>query len=215
VLSTNSERHTTGRRIVSSGPSQIWRTASESAPNISERVAGLAAGSSSLAEKRQRIVKLYDELRLPLHAYLACLGMSVDQAEDIVQESFLRLVRSRFSGDGEDHLRGWIFRVAHNLSMDIHRYQKRWAWTSDDEPVAQERQQPGDVAPSPEQQVLSDERMRHFESAFARLTPKQRQCVMLRAEGLRYREIAGILGVSVQRVGELMQRCITLLGANS
>jgi DNA-directed RNA polymerase specialized sigma24 family protein len=38
---------------------------------------------------------------------------------------------------------------------------------------------------------------------------------MLRAEGLRYREIAGILGVSVQRVGELMQRCITLLGANS
>jgi RNA polymerase sigma-70 factor, ECF subfamily len=68
-----------------------------------------------------------------------------------------------------------------------------------------------DPRPSPEQQILLDERMKSFEDAFSRLTPKQRQCVLLRAEGFRYREIAITLGVSVQRVGELMQRSITLL----
>ena len=68
-----------------------------------------------------------------------------------------------------------------------------------------------DPRPSPEQQLLLDERMRHFEDAFTQLTPKQRQCVLLRAEGFRYREIALTLGISVQRVGELMQRSISLL----
>jgi RNA polymerase sigma factor (sigma-70 family) len=53
--------------------------------------------------------------------------------------------------------------------------------------------------------------MKRFEEAFAQLTPKQRQCVLLRAEGFRYREIALTLGISVQRVGELMQRSISLL----
>jgi len=57
--------------------------------------------------------------------------------------------------------------------------------------------------------------MKRFEDAFARLTPKQRQCVLLRAEGFRYREIAEVLGISVQRVGELMQRSIALLEVRS
>jgi DNA-directed RNA polymerase specialized sigma24 family protein len=57
--------------------------------------------------------------------------------------------------------------------------------------------------------------MKRFEQRFAQLTPKQRQCVSLRAEGFRYREIALTLGVSVQRVGELMQRSILLLEAHT
>jgi RNA polymerase sigma-70 factor, ECF subfamily len=72
-----------------------------------------------------------------------------------------------------------------------------------------------DPAPSPEQRMLIEERMRLFERTFSRLTEKQRQCVMLRARGLRYREIANTLGVSVPRVGELMQRSIVLLEADS
>jgi DNA-directed RNA polymerase specialized sigma24 family protein len=57
--------------------------------------------------------------------------------------------------------------------------------------------------------------MKRFEQRFAQLTPKQRKCVSLRAEGFRYREIALTLGVSVQRVGELMQRSILLLEAHT
>jgi RNA polymerase sigma-70 factor (ECF subfamily) len=169
-----------------------------------------AASQSDYATTRQRIIDLYDDLRPSLYAYLCALGVSSDQAEDVIQETFLRLVRFRFERSTHENLRAWLFRVAHNLSMDIHRFQRRWSHNNDEQShtVIQHRADPG---PTPEQQVILDERRRQFENAFAQLTPKQRQCVLLRAEGFRYREIALTLGVSVQRVGELMQRSISLL----
>ena len=59
--------------------------------------------------------------------------------------------------------------------------------------------------------ILLIERLARFRAAFAELTPKQRECLLLRFKGLRYRDIAVALGVSVQRVGELMQRAISLV----
>jgi|HubBroStandDraft_4_1064222.scaffolds.fasta_scaffold684725_1 RNA polymerase sigma-70 factor (ECF subfamily) len=177
---------------------------------ISSELEILVSEQTGSAKTRQRIIDLYDHLRPSLRAYLCCLGMSLDQAEDIIQETFLRLVRHHFESGAGDNLRAWVFRVAHNLSMDVHRSQLRCSYVNDEQtrPAVRERADPG---PSPEQQVLLDERMRRFEDAFAQLTPKQRQCVLLRAEGFRYREIALTLGISVQRVGELMQRSISLL----
>ena len=159
---------------------------------------------------RKRIIELYDALRPSLHAYLCCLGMSSDQAEDIIQETFLRLVRHLPAQGAEDNLRSWVFRVAHNLSMDVHRSQRRWSFATSDElrTVVRERMDP---APNPEQEVILKERSRRLGDAVAQLTAKQRHCVLLRAEGLRYREIAAALGISVQRVGELLQRAIILL----
>jgi RNA polymerase sigma-70 factor (ECF subfamily) len=177
---------------------------------ISSDLGILVSEQPGSARTRQRIIDLYDHLRPSLRAYLCCLGMSSDQAEDVIQDTFLRLVRHRFERDGGDNLRAWVFRVAHNLSMDVHRSQLRCSYANDEESGAMLRERV-DPRPSPEQQVLLDERMRHFEDAFAQLTQKQRQCVLLRAEGFRYREIALTLGISVQRVGELMQRSISLL----
>jgi RNA polymerase sigma-70 factor (ECF subfamily) len=166
------------------------------------------------AGNRQRVIGLYDHLRPSLHAYLISLGLSKEHSEDVVQETFLRLLRHFVEQGTDENLRAWVFRVAHNLSMDLHRSERRWI--RDDEsqpnPILRDRVDP---APNPEQKIILDERMRQFERAFARLTPKQRHCVLLRAEGLRYRAIAQLLGVSVQRVGELMQRAISLLDAGA
>jgi RNA polymerase sigma-70 factor (ECF subfamily) len=166
------------------------------------------------ATSRDRIIELYNNLRPSLYAYLGTLGVSSDQAEDVIQEAFLRLVRLRFRFEPstQANLRAWLFRVAHNLSMDVHRFQRRWSHNNHEQCHTVIRHR-ADPAPTPEQQVILDERKRRVESAFAQLTPKQRQCVLLRAEGFRYREIATTLGVSVQRVGELMQRSIVLLAA--
>lgn len=161
------------------------------------------------AGNRQPVTELYDHLRPSLHSYLCSLGLRYDHSEDVIQETFLRLLRHVVEEGGGENLRAWIFRVAHNLSMDFHRSEKRWFRGDDTErPVLRDR---ADPAPNPEQKIILDERMRRFEDAFAQLTPKQRHCVLLRAEGLRYREIALVLRVSVQRVGELMQRAISLL----
>jgi RNA polymerase sigma-70 factor (ECF subfamily) len=170
----------------------------------------VASEQLRMAERHDHIAELYDLLKPPLYAYLWYLGMNTDQAEDVIQETFLRLVSGRCDPNGQDKLRAWIFRVARNLSMDTHRAQRRWSGPCGDDPhtVIRERIDP---APSPEQQILLGERLRRF----ADLTPKQRQCVLLRAEGFRYREIAATLGVSVQRVGEIMQRSIVVLEADA
>lgn len=181
-----------------------------------EAFAVAAAHSAELVSEqnfvaiRQRAVELYGALRPSLHGYLGALGMSRDQAEDVIQETFLRFLRYSWPESAEENQRGWVFRVAHNLSMDVHRFERRWCMKTGDETRTVRRQRV-DPGPSPEEQFLLEERCRRIQNALAELIPKHRQCVLLRAAGLRYREIARILGVSVQRVGELIQRSISML----
>jgi RNA polymerase sigma-70 factor, ECF subfamily len=174
-------------------------------------------GNPSQGESLQslrRIIDLYSDIRPALGAYLCSCGLTRDRSEDIIQETFLRLVRHTANANPDDDFRGWVFRVAHNLSMDLHRSERRRfrGNETDANPVSQEWVDP---APNPEEMILLSERLRRLRAALSQLTPKQRECLLLRAKGLRYREIAVVLGVSVQRVGELMQRAISLIGINS
>lgn len=171
-----------------------------------------SADGHSLQDHR-RIIDLYNDIRTALAAYLSSCGLNQDHSEDIIQETFLRLVRHTARVGTDDNLKGWVFRVAYNLSMDLHRSERRWFRGSEADilPVFHERVDP---APNPEEMILLDERWTHVRTALSQLTPKQRECLLLRAKGLRYREIAVLLGVSVQRVGELMQRAISLFDIN-
>ena len=157
---------------------------------------------------RRSLIELYGLLRPSLHAYVCSLGLSTDHAEDVIQETFLRLMRHTVQHGVSENLRAWAFRVARNISMDFHRCERRRFRCGEPDPILHSRVDP---APNPEQRVIFEERMNRLQSAYAQLTPRQRDCMLLRAEGLRYREIAWVLGVSVQRVGEMMQRAITKL----
>jgi len=161
------------------------------------------------SRNRQHIVELYDNLRPSLHAYLSQQGLTKEHSEDVIQEVFLRLVRLIVSRGLDANPRAWVFRVAHNLTMDHHRSEKRQARPNEAETHLVLREHI-DPAPDPEETILLQERLRYFREAVAQLTPKQRRCLLLRSKGLRYREIAEVMGVSVQRIGELMQR-VTLL----
>src|SRR5579862_4627617 len=61
---------------------------------------------------------LYRELRTPLLRYLACLGMSADEAQDVVQDVFVSLQRHLASGGSQENIRSWLFRVAHNRARN-------------------------------------------------------------------------------------------------
>jgi len=156
------------------------------------------------------MVELYDDLRPSLHAYLTLQGLSREHSEDVIQEAFLRLVRRIDSRGPDANPRAWVFRVAHNLSMDYHRSEKRQAHPKEAETQLVLREH-ADPAPDPEQIILLRERLQYFREVVAQLTPKQRRCLLLRSKGLRYREIAEAMGVSVQRIGELMQRVTSLI----
>jgi RNA polymerase sigma-70 factor, ECF subfamily len=164
------------------------------------------------SKRKNHIVELYDEVRPSLMAYLSGLQVSVDEAEDIVQESFLRLVRHLAQSRQEENLRGWLFRVAHNLTMDLFRAGKRYAETTDtDTSIVLEL---ADTSLGPEELALKREELRRVWAAMGRLTAQQRYAVLLRAEGLRYREIGAVLGMNAQRVAELVQRALARLAGD-
>lgn len=171
-----------------------------------------AQGDQRDWDQRKKVIDLYDALRPSLHAYLVCLGLTSEESEDITQECFLRLLRHLLEERPESNLRAWIFRVAYNLSMDLHRSGQRLQVGSTED-IAFSTAGRVDTGLTPEQQIMNKERAQHLEKAISLLTSQQRHCVLLRAEGLRYREIASVLGVSTPRVAELLQRALLLLAA--
>ena len=159
----------------------------------------LAAGSAEVAA-------LYRQLRKPLLRYLACLGLTSDEAQDVVQDTFLNLQRHLASGGDQENIRGWVFRVAHNLARNRQTsYHRRFGETLDegkDFPAADA---------TPEQVVLEKEKLRRFAAAIRSLTTSERGCLLLRAGGLRYREIGEVLGIATSTVGDTVERAMKKL----
>lgn len=160
-------------------------------------------------QARERTVGLFLALREPLAYYLASLGADQAEVEEVVQEAFLRLFRHLAAGAPDSNLRGWIFRVAQNLVRDHRRgWHHRHVDRLDDRPDAAEASDPG---ATPEQRVLQNERLSLVRTALGALPERQRRCLHLRAQGLRYREIAEVLGVSLTTVADLVRDGLTRL----
>ena len=159
----------------------------------------LAAGSSE-------VTTLYRELRKPLLRYLICLGLTSDEAQDVVQDAFLSLQRHLASGGDQENIRGWLFRVAHNQARNRQTsYHRRFG-----EALDGEKDFLVDDA-TPEQVVLQKEKFRRVAAAIQLLTKSERECLLLRAGGLRYREIGEVLGIGTSTVGDTMERAIRKL----
>jgi len=158
---------------------------------------------------RLTTLKLYDAFSVALCPYLLGLGLTVDAAEDVAQETFLRLARCLRDGAKIGNMQAWIFQVAHNLSMDVHRAHRRSRIEFAMEGEAQH--EPADPSANPEWAYLQKERAKQLRVAMARLTPRQFRSVLLRVEGRRYREIALDLGVSEQRAIHLVKRALVRL----
>jgi RNA polymerase sigma-70 factor (ECF subfamily) len=159
----------------------------------------LAAGSSE-------VTTLYRELREPLLRYLVCLGLTSDEAQDVVQDAFLSLQRHLASEGKQENIRGWLFRVAHNQARNRQTsYHRRFGESLEGEMDFQADQA------TPEQRVLENEKFRRLASAIRLLTESERECLLLRAGGLRYREIGEVLGIAVSTVGDTVERAIKKL----
>jgi len=160
-------------------------------------------------EARQTTSAMFRELRDPLSRYLIYAGTPGADVEEIVQETFLKLYRHLAAGGSRTNLRGWVFRVAHNLASNERKRKRRT------EPQDTEKQFGGvtaDPAQSAEHQLLHEERMDRLQSALMRLPHSHRLCVHLRAEGLKYREIAAVLDVGVSTVADYLRQALEQLG---
>lgn len=158
--------------------------------------------------QENQILDLYDRLRPSLLTYLAGLGLAFHEAEDVIHDCFVRLFDHLAQKGSDRNLRGWIFRVAHNRAMDLFREGRKIQYPDDDKVSLVE------IAvdfSNPEENAIQNEEIQRVRSALGRLTQQQRAAVLLRAEDLRYREIASVLGISTKRVSELIQRGLVRL----
>ena len=156
---------------------------------------------------RERVVQLFDELRGPVFQHLLYLGLVPEEADEVVQETFLRLFQHLLVQGGDQNLRGWVFKVAHNISHDRRKGRKYLAAVDPDQWRNATESRP-DSSPSPEELLIRRERADWLRAQMASLSPQQQQCLHLRVEGFRYREIADILGISVSTVAEMLRRAI-------
>lgn len=169
----------------------------------------LTRESSARTRKINPIVDLYDELRLSLFGYLICLGLMPQEAEDIIQDAFVQLFRFLQAGGWVNNPRSWLFRVARNLSINLQKRERKSVSVSGEQ-EASTLSETQHVA-GPEELYERKERLRLVMAAIAQLPQRQRECLHLRAEGLRYREIAEVLGITTSAVSESLKRAVLRL----
>lgn len=124
------------------------------------------------------------------------------EAEDAAQEAVTRLLGQ---GTGSVQNPGaWLRQVVSRLAYDALRRGQR---TVDLPPPDTQRTDPGrESPPDPAQVMVEHEQARLVRSALDRLPPRDRLILLLRAEGLSYKEIAQAAGCSPGSVGTLLSR---------
>src|SRR5438105_3852907 len=143
--------------------------------------------------------------RRPLLRHCARL-LPPGRAEDAVQQAFLNAYRAIVAGENELRLRPWLYRIAHNASLNLLRQN---GWDYDEIPAD------FDGVIQPPQAVEQTERIRELVRAVKDLPERQRDAVILRElEGRSYEEISAALGVTDGAVRQLLNRARnTLRGA--
>jgi RNA polymerase sigma-70 factor, ECF subfamily len=158
-----------------------------------------------MTHHQEEVTRAFEDAREDVYRYLLTLGLPPPQAQEATQEVFLRLYLALQNRDRIDNTRAWIFRVAHNLGLDMREKRQPLPIAPALEAVLR------DTARSAEADLLERERMEQLSEAWKTLSPQQRQCLHLRAEGLRYREIAETMGISISSVREFLSRAILRL----
>lgn len=142
---------------------------------------------------------LFHRLHPALYRYLYRLTGDADTADDIAQETFVRLLRQTMP---EDEVRPWLFTVATNLVRDGVRKAGRRQRL-----LATENFLPSAV-PRPDEETDRMERVAAVRKALARIPLRDRQLLLMREEGFTYEEMARAAGVAPGSVGTLLGRAL-------
>src|ERR1035437_197697 len=150
-------------------------------------------------EAFERLVKRYQN---PLYNFVYRHLGNRALAEDITQETFLQIYRSASRFEPRARVSTWIFKIAFNLSLNESERQSRLrlreTQMTDEHQYADGRSAAAVANFELEQQITG---------LLDRLPDRQRAALLLRVnEGLSYREIAEVLGLSVQGVESLIFR---------
>jgi len=144
-------------------------------------------------------------LELVDRLYAAALRLTRNEAdaEDLVQDTYLRAFRSSGQFEAGSNLRGWMFTILHNTFLNQRRDRARSPIDADSEAVERAADDSG-TSSNPEDLLLNSTMDADLQAALSSLPEAYREAVWLRdVEQFSYEEIAGIVGVPI---GTVMSR---------
>lgn len=178
----------------------------ESIEHISLPALAACLSSADRSEIECEVICFFEEFRNPLLRYALSFGISVHDAEEVIQEVFLALFLHLQSEKSRKNLRGWLFRVAHNQVLRKRSALQQQVQTTSSNWMDAELQ--ADPSPNPEEQLFAHQRTQRLVAVLRVLPEIDQCCLRLRAEGLRYREIASVLGISLGAVSMSLTRSL-------
>jgi len=171
-----------------------------SALHLAQAFALDSVGSNRTPALEGIVVELYATMRVPLLSYAYQVVGSQGDAEDLVQVAFLRLFDQLRRHEPIQNLRSWLYRVVHNLAIDSLRRQGKedsalseWALDRSSEGA------PG----SAEDHLIQRQQIA---GSLQLLNVREKRCLILRAEGLSYKEIGEVLSISAKAVSVYLAR---------
>jgi RNA polymerase sigma-70 factor (ECF subfamily) len=144
--------------------------------------------SPTLARAHAEFEEFVKDIRPELHRYCARMIGSVVDAEDVVQDALAKAYYA-LPTTSVAHMRGWLFRIAHNKAID---YLRR----SNNQPMEQLDEYP--LVAEPDLPLEEQELIAVALSVFLKLAPKQRSCVILK----------DVIGCSLAEISELLDATI-------
>ena len=174
-----------------------------------------AMGESGTATERRRLEERFEREALPLMPELYAAAMRLTRnpsdAEDLLQEAYLRAYRGFASFEEGTNLRAWLYRILTNAYINTYRKRQREPQTisADDAPewylydqLAEDGREP-----SAEAEVLESLPDEEVQEALAELPEQFRMAVLLAdVEGFSYKEIAEILEIPIGTVMSRLHR---------
>ena len=126
------------------------------------------------------------------------ITLNQQDAEDVVQETLIKIWNRHDQWDEIESLEGWALTIARNMALDVLRKQDIHRTVSLDEPTTQH---PSPITHTPYEQMMEKERIAMVRDLMNSLPEKQRTAMQLRDfEDKSYKEIAAIMQISEDQV---------------
>jgi RNA polymerase sigma-70 factor (ECF subfamily) len=156
----------------------------------------------------KRLLHAFDAARSDLFAALHLMLGSPDDAQDVVQDAFLKCWRARDQVGGVCNMRAWIFRIGLNAARDL----RRNVWRQRSRPLLELEPFVERLGPSPADDLVHKEQLDRLRAALLALRPEEREVFLLRQNTDRtYEEIAQLRGAPVGTVKTQMRSALQKL----
>ena len=155
-----------------------------------------------------KMALLFQRYHRPLYGFLFQMTQQKETSEDLMQNVFYRMLRSRHTFTGEGEFRTWMYCIARNLLKDNAKKRRRQPESYDMNEIPERFGAGGDLDKQLEQRL----EIEVLRKALANLSADSREVLILsRFQELRHEEIAEVLSISIGAVKVRIHRAINQL----